>query len=423
MVVATRKWGLPAMLQSAALERTSLVEPIPQAATAAGGGFTVSVRRRIVDVEAAWRGLTAGRVESPGQILEFVKLWIEALRIPDADCVFVLAEDSGTPIALLPLHRRRRGGVRTLGWFPGSHVSGNAPIVDRERLAAMPPARRRAMWLAMLRAVPGADLVELRSVPELPFGGIDLFAELGESVAADTLYRASFESFEEADRTQRNKSRRKHDRQQGEKLEAMGTVGFEAISNGPPARLVLDTMFRQRALRFREMGVADPFSDERIRQFYDSTVDAGSGLPVLLHVLELDGEIVAIRYNIVHGDRLFCLISSMSEDPSLRPGSPGKQCLLRVMHGMFDAGYRVFDMGEGLTDEKRHWCNVRVPVRTHYLPITRRGAIVVATFRAMQRLKTSIKSDPRLLALAKRARSVLVRTTPAISAPNTSDDT
>ena len=133
-----------------------------------------------------------------------------------------------------------------------------------------------------------------------------------------------------------------------------------------------------------------------------------------------------MRYNIAHGDRLFCLISSMSEDQELRPGSPGKQCLLRVMQTVFEAGTRVFDMGEGLTDEKRHWCNVQVPVRNHYVAITRRGAVAIAAHRGVQRLKVRIKSDPRLLDLAKRARGLLLKVSgkggAAVPAPTTESD-
>ena len=30
-------------------------------------------------------------------------------------------------------------------------------------------------------------------------------------------------------------------------------------------------------------------------------------------------------------------------------------------------------MGTGFTDEKRHWCNVQIPVRQHYLPLNAGG--------------------------------------------------
>src|SRR3569623_1571144 len=396
------------MAQRAALERTSLVETSLRTNSSVGGTFRVSVGHSLRDVEAVWRSLTATQVESPGQMFDFVRLWIDALGIPAADQFFILAEDDGAPVALIPLQRRWDKGVRVLSWFPGAHVGCDAPIIDTARLAAMTPARRRSLWLEMLRGIGGADLVHLRSVPQLIVDGVDLFAELGQFIDADTLYRAAFSSFEDADKTQRNKSRRKHDRQQGDKLEAMGHVAFEEIQNGALAAAMLDTMFVQRAARFREMGVFDPFSVPKIRAFYDATV-AGTEVPVKLHALSLNGEIVAMRYNIAHGDRLFCLISSMSEDQSLRPGSPGKQCLLRVMQTVFDAGTRVFDMGEGLTDEKRHWCSVQLPVRHHYVPITRCGALAVAAHRGLHQLKVRVKSDPKLLELAKRARGLLVK--------------
>jgi CelD/BcsL family acetyltransferase involved in cellulose biosynthesis len=398
------------MAQSAA--QLMLLEKAVDAAPASvGEGFSVRVSHRLDEVETVWRALTAGAIESPGQDFGFTRLWVEAFGVREADQFYITAYEDEAPVALIALQRRWDKGLRVLSWFPGSHVGCDAPIIDATRVAAMAPARRRRLWLEMLRGVEGADVVYLKSVLQLVVDGVELFAELGQSIDADTLYRASFASFEEADKTQRNKSRRKHDRQQGEKLEAIGEMTFEELGNGETAVAALDTMFRQRAARFREMGVFDPFAAPAVRKFYDDSVREGSGVSVKLHLLRLNGEIVAMRYNIAHGDRLFCLISSMSEDPALRPGSPGKQCLLRVMQTMFGEGFTTFDMGEGLTDEKRHWCNVQIPVRHHYVPITRRGAIGASLHRGMHVTKARIKSDPRLLRAAKQARGVLLKLT------------
>jgi CelD/BcsL family acetyltransferase involved in cellulose biosynthesis len=382
-----------------------LLAPERRRAPAVGlGGLSVVLWQRIEQAESVWRALAGATVESPGQDFGFIKLWIEAVGIPEDDCVFVAAFDDNSPVALFPLHRRRQGGVRSLGWFPGSHVGCNAPLVDGARVAEMTPDARRRLWRRMFRIVSGADLIALRSVPKLEIDGVDIFAELGELLEADTLHRASFVSFEEADRTQRNKSRRKHDRQQGDKLAALGAIEFDELDNGAHAQALMETMFQQRAARFHQMGVADPFAAPKIRAFYDATVRHGSGVRVKLHVLRLKGEVVATRYNIIQGDRMFCLISSMSEDERLRPGSPGKQCLLRVMQTVFAEGYRIFDMGEGLTDEKRHWCNVQIPVRNHYLPLTAMGRLSAVAHRAGHQLKHRVKSDPRLLAMAKWVR-------------------
>jgi CelD/BcsL family acetyltransferase involved in cellulose biosynthesis len=411
------------MARSAAYDDILLLEEANESAWIAAsgaGGLKITATHRLDDVEAVWRALTAGSIESPGQSFDFIRLWVTSLRIPECDQFYVVAHDDGAPVALVPLQRRWDKGARVLSWFPGPHVGCNAPVVDLARLRAMSADARRRLWIRLLRSIAGADVVYMKAVPQLMVDGVDLFAELGQSLDADTLYRASFASFEEADRTQRNKSRRKHDRQQGDKLAAMGEVGFEEIGNGEAALAVLGTMFQQRAARFRQMGVFDPFAVPVIRAFYDSTAREGSGVPVKLHVLRLNREIVAVRYNIVHGDRLFCLISSMSDEASIQTGSPGKQCLLRVMQTVFEAGFRTFDMGEGLTDEKRHWCNELIPVRHHHIPITRRGALAASAHRGIHMLRRRIKNDQRLLGWAKAMRGAMLKLKARASAEGSS---
>jgi len=409
------------------LARTSLETDSVRSGSAAGRlPLSVSVTHKIEDVEGVWRALAAAGIESAGQNYDFIKLWVEARRIPAEDQLYVVGSLEGRPVALLPLHRRKRPGVRLYSWFPGSHVGCNAPLIDAARFGALSAADRRAFWQGVVGTLKGADLVYLKAVPETASGIEGAFAELGAPLPVETLYRAAFTNWEECNTTQRSKSRRKHDRQQGEKLDAMGQVAFEVVAPGEASGPVLEVMFKQRARRFEILGVPDPFAPVDVARFYHESVQPGSPVEVKLHVLRLNGEIVAVRYNIVHGDRLFCLISSMSDEPAIQPGSPGKQCLLRVMQSVFDEGYRVFDMGAGFTDEKRHWCNQLVAVRNHYVPITHRGALAVAAHRGLQQLKVRIKSDPKLLDLAKRVRGLLLKLSgkggAAVSAPTPEAD-
>ncbi|MEO6012452.1 MAG: GNAT family N-acetyltransferase [Devosia sp.] len=413
------------MARGIAFDGILMLETASEVAASSAAGarrFEITATHRLADIEPVWRSLTSGTIESPGQSIDFIKLWVRELNIPEADQYYVVAHLDGAPIALVALQRRWDKGARVLSWFPGPHVGCNAPVIDTARIRALSSEDRRRLWIKLLRSFAGADVVYMKSVPQLVVDGVDIFAELGQSIEAETLYRAAFSSFEEADKTQRNKSRRKHDRQQGDRLASLGEIAFEEIGNGPEAVALLDTMFTQRAARFRQMGVFDPFALPMIRRFYDATASAASALPVKLHILRLNGDVVAMRYNVVHDDRLFCLISSMSDDPSIQGGSPGKQCLLRVMQSVYAEGFAVFDMGEGLTDEKRHWCNVQIPVRHHYVPITRRGALAASMHRGMHTLRRRIKSDQRLLGWAKTARGTLLRLSGKSAIKSAADD-
>lgn len=375
---------------------------------------TVQLAHRIDEVSATWAALEAAEIESPGQSAAFTRAWVGAFGIAEADQFYLTAAFDGEPVALLPLWRRRVKGVRLLSWFPGPHVGCNAPLVDAARLATLGSVERAALWSAMLETLEGADLIYLKSVPQLFVAGVDIFAELGQTIEAETLHRAQFASWDDANTTQRSKSRRKHDRQQGERLEALGQVGFEEVRGGPEALPILEVMFRQRAARFVAMGVPDPFAEPGMRAFYDATLSPAAGVDVRLHVLRLNGEIVAVRYNIAHGERLFCLISSMSDDATIQTGSPGKQCLLRVMQTVFDAGYRVFDMGAGFTDEKRHWCNLKLPVRQHYVPLTKLGTVAAKGHLGWQVLRQKLKANKVVMGLVKAVRGRMLRSsTPA----------
>jgi len=390
----------------APLARTSLATPV--AGTAVDSlRLTVSTTSRIEDVEAIWRAFEADGIESPGQSYDFIRLWIEARRIAEKDQLYVVGSINGRPMVLLPLQRRRVRGVWIYTWFAGSHVGCNAPLLDVMRFVALTMQQRRTFWASLLAPLKDADLVYLKAVPERAYGIDGLFAELGTAQPAETLHRAVFSSWDEANTTQRSKSRRKHDRQQGERLDAQGAVSFEVVTCSAAARPILDEMFRQRARRFEVMGVNDPFKPCDVARFYNETMTPGSKVEVKLHVMRLDGAIVAVRYNIVHGDRLFCLISSMSDDERIQGGSPGKQCLLRVMQTVFDEGFSVFDMGNGLTDEKRHWCNVRIGLNNHYVPLSAKGHLIIAAHGQWQTIRAKIKGNEKLLKLVKTARSKL----------------
>lgn len=360
--------------------------------------LTFRVSENIEDVEPAWRQLSADAVESPGQSYDFIRLWTRYRQIPASEQRYVVAELDGTPLAILPLHLKRLRDVRVLTWFPGTHAGCYAPIADLDRLAALGPEGRAELWRGMIAQCRGADLVLLRTVPVEIDGRPGLFDQLGTTVTTDTLYRAQFSSWESCDREQRSRTRRKHDRQQGDRLAALGTVAFEEITDPDEAQAAIGVMFRQRSERFRAQGIRDCFVVDGLTGFYHEAARPGSGVDVRLHVLRLDGEIVAVRYNVVQGDRMFCLISSMTEDPALQAGSPGKQCLLRVMQTVFDQGVTVFDMGAGFSDEKRHWCNVQIALRHHYVPLTPFGFLASMAHGSLQRFRAWAKHNPRVRA-------------------------
>ncbi len=371
-------------------------------------GNSVSATANIADVEPVWRQLESQGIVSPGQSLDFIKAWICRFDIAPENQLYVTGQARGKTVALLPLKRVRRFGVDVLTWFAGAHVGCNAPLIDRELFSRLSVLERINVWQQMQRGLFGADLVYLHGVPV--FAEEDHFAQMGRFVDQDYLYRAAFDDWQGCATRQHTRSRRKHDRQQGAKLAAMGDIEFVELS-GADAGVdqALAIMFRQKAARFRQWGVENPFNEPRVREFYSDLIKGGNALKGKLHVLRLNGEIVAVRYNLAHQKTMFSLISSMSEREELKPGSPGKQNVFKSIKHSFNANYTIYDMGAGYSDEKRHWCNQIIPLRTHYIPLSSKGESVTRLHRTKSLAQKAIKDNERLFSWFKSVRGFVFK--------------
>ncbi|MBU1174597.1 MAG: GNAT family N-acetyltransferase [Alphaproteobacteria bacterium] len=365
-------------------------------------GVRIAFTDSLKEVETVWRVLEAKGIDSPGQSYDFIRIWTETFDIPRQNQAYVAVEIAGRPLLVLGLERRRRHGVEILTPFAGSHVGVNAPLIDRDRMALLSDEDRRVIW-SRIRSALGADILRFGRVLKS-----DLASLPGASaLPSDCLFRTEFTSWQACDSQQRTRSRRKHDKQQGQKLSAMGDVTYEDIPGTSDASAAIDVLFADRAARFAEQGIRDPFAPPAVRAFYRTVFRERDTLRGHMQVLRLNGAIVAARYNLIAGNRMFCLISSKSPDRTLQPGSPGKQILVHVMQSIFEQGITSFDMGAGLTDEKRHWCNVELPLVEAMMPVTPKGRLYAALVGTIPTLKARIKGNEKLFALAKAFRARL----------------
>ena len=387
-------------------ERTASAEN-PQASDK---NISVVTSNSIFEIEREWRQLESEQIESPGQSYEFISQWIDSFKIPSEDQHFSVVLLDDKPVVIIALLRKNMFGFNVLAPFPGSHVSCGAPLVDKRVMAGLDTDERKKLWRTATAAIKNASLIHFPYVPGGPSDEENIFAQLGSSTPADILYRAEFASWEQCNSEQRTRSRRKHDKQHGAKLNALGDVEFEEVAaDSPEAKDIIACMFIQRARRFAVQGIEDVFAKKTHREFYRE-VAAGKGtLKGVLHVLRLDGEIVAVRYNLLHKNRMFCLISSMSKNENIQTSAPGKQCLLRVMQSVFDNGTRSFDMGAGLTDEKRHWCNIQVPLRHHYVPSNFGGHVLALVLKTIKTVRYWLKNSAKFNAWAKKMRNVIYK--------------
>lgn len=380
--------------------------------SSAGGNSALkpifTVTSNINEVEPTWRELERFGIVSPGQSFDFVRNWVASLEIPTNEQFYVIAYVNKRPVALLPLHRTQKFFSSVLTFFVGTHVACNGALINPKLMEELSLADRRKFWQEMLRALPPADVVYLPSLLTGDATEFETLEGLGKKPVCDYVYRAAFSSWDEIDAAQRDRKRRKRDKQHRQKLDALGTVSLKRITDKAQARLILDEVFEQKSRRFEQQGIEDPFAAPAVRAFYANSFEPKGDVKPVIYALYLDEKLVGTRYCVQHQGNLFMLISSMSDEEEIMPGSPGHQCLLETFKVAFDRdGVTMVDIGIGESDEKRRWCNQLTPVCTRIIPRNLKGWAFFALQVGIEKAKCAVKSKPKLFEFYKSIRGFL----------------
>ncbi len=358
----------------------------------------------IDDIKKDWLELEKYGVESPAHSFEFIKSWVNILNIAPKDQYYSVVKIDNKPIILMALERVKIFGIYYLIPFTRYHVGIGAPLVNEKYLAGISANERKKLWQAAIEPFDNISFIYFPYVPHFK-GRENIYRQMGFSAKADFLFRAQFNNWQDCDKKQRNRSRRKHDKQHGKKLNALGKVEFSIIgSDNSEFDKIIELMFEQRAKRFASQGIKNPFESKEFQQFYRQVGKKSKNIKCELHILRLNDEIIAVRYNIIHQKKIFCLISSMSDDKTIQRGAPGKQNLLNIMQRIFDEGYEIYDMGAGLTDEKRQWCNVKIPLHHYYIALNFAGFIITNLHKLKKSIRFRVKNSKNLGNLLKKLR-------------------
>lgn len=367
-----------------------------------------SVSTSIFDVEPQWRALEEFGLQSPGQSFDFVRSWIETTHVPTQKQFYVTAYLGKQPLMLLPLTVRKKLGATILTWFVGSHVACNGPLINDELFRQLTTEQRHAFWQSLVRALPVSDALYLPGLLTGEAAEFEAFEGVGQKSVCDFIYRTRFDSWEECDKSRRDRKRRRRDKQHRQKLEAQGEVELIEITEPDEAKHVLDLMFEQKQHRFEQLGIDNPFASQQVREVYFDVIGKSKSIKPILFALRLNDQIISVRYCIGHQKNLFMLISSMSDDDDILAGSPGNQCVLEILRNSLDLDrFTMVDIGVGESYEKRRWCNELVPVINRFIPRTITGWAFFAAQAFLERLKMLVKGNSALFGFYKAIRGIL----------------
>jgi CelD/BcsL family acetyltransferase involved in cellulose biosynthesis len=378
--------------------------------TAAAGDLDASsiarAARYRVELFDDWKQAAARWNEAPAitpfQDFRWLDAWYGAFT--DVEPVVAVITDARTleQVALLPLVRRARHGLRIIEFADLDLTDYNAPLLGpaapRDALGA------QAMWqelLAALKRMPnGADLVRLRKLPRDLDGWSNPLALLeatfrsavnGNLVTIEEDFDAWRHSLGRNARKGFLKSWRVFTRDQN--------AQFKIITDPDEAPLVMMAMEAQQGARMQALGLSYSLNDQACAAFYRDLVSAnlGNGYAVLT-ALAVGEEVVATLLGIRNGSR-YVMVRFSNAGEKWANCSPGLLVIERTMEALHADGVRSFDFGTGNYAYKRKFGVTQLPLLNITRALSWRGKPLA--FR--DRIVRELRRFPRLAARISRA--------------------
>jgi CelD/BcsL family acetyltransferase involved in cellulose biosynthesis len=368
---------------------------------------TVDIFTDLDQAEAVWRSLELRQhLSTPYQRFDFLRPWQQMVGAREGlrPLVVVAYDRDGSPLLLFPLALEQARGVRIAHFMGGKHATFNMPLWDRGFAAAASRADLDALFVA-IRERAGVDLLAFSQQPlawqDLPNPMALLRRQPSVNDCPMTTIAPGAPDAERISQSLRRRLKSKE-----RKLAAMPGYRYHVAASDADVRRLLDAFFRIKPLRMAEQKLPNVFADPGVEDFIRDacmTKLTGGGRVIEMHVLESDGDVMAIFAGVADGFRFSMMFNTYTVSASSR-FSPGLILLRHIIDHYSGLGYRSLDLGVGSDSYKRLFCKANEPIFDCFISLSTRGSAAAILMSAAGRIKRLVKSSPALLRLAQRFR-------------------
>ncbi|HEV7327893.1 MAG TPA: GNAT family N-acetyltransferase [Bosea sp. (in: a-proteobacteria)] len=370
-------------------------------------------------LEADWRALEAEALVTPYQSYDWVRPFAATIgRAERMEFRFVRVEDSqGGLLALFPLVITRRLGTRFAEFIGGKHANYHMALYQPDFAGTLDTAATQLLLQEIGAAIGGIDALFLINQPTAWQGIANPPAGLAAGQSPSRAYKLALDPGDGDGTLRRSMSkhaRKKLTTKRNRFAEFGPSALVQAHSDAEIAR-VLDAFLAQKAARFAQMGVPDPFAAPAIRSFLREGAAGQPGRPpaIELYSLDLAGRSVATYVGAVQGARFSGMATSFDLGSETARTSPGEILLVELIKRKCRAGFTMFDLGVGEARYKTTICDDSDELVDTFFPLTAKGRAYAGYSQAKRALKRRIKASPLALKAAQRILGLLKRRKPA----------
>jgi CelD/BcsL family acetyltransferase involved in cellulose biosynthesis len=295
----------------------------------------------------------------------------------------VVSDADARPVLYLPFAIETRLGVNILRFMDAGVADLNAPIMARERRLTEPEFA--AVWRKIRSLLPPVDVIDLRKMPDHLNGLRNPMTYLPCASGHLCTHAVRLADLPEIHARAPVMRMRKKLRRQLQRLGELAPARF--VINPPPDELarVIDGLFDLKRMQYLRTHRSDFLESPGIRRFYCEMASPDRvGHISHLSALMCGAEIASAHLGFVGRGRFHYVMPAY--DTRYRALAPGYQLLDHLMSHCRDAGYEIFDLGEGEHRYKAKFMTHEVALRAYQRALTVVGMLYLQADRTRRRL-------------------------------------
>lgn len=368
---------------------------------------SIGVARDIGAVADDWRLLETTGLVTPYQRHDWIAAYAGSVgRAHGLDLRYVTLRDStGRLICVLPLEILRMHGARVARFIGDKHANYHMAVFDRHLAASLDRAGAEQLLRAVAAELGDVDAFVFTNQPSFWDGVANPFVLLAAIQSPSHAYKLALGHDCEAtlNRSMSSHARKKLKNKRN-RFADFGPSQLVRARTPDAIDAILDAFLAQKADRFAQMGVVNPFADPAMRAFLrdGATFSANNPVPAIeLYGLALDGAYITTYVGAVQDTRFSGMATAYALNHPAAKTSPGEILLVDLIKLKCREGFSVFDLGVGEARYKTTICDDRDELFDTFLGITQLGQALALVTRLKRVAKRLIKQQPRLLRLAQ----------------------
>ena len=371
-----------------------------------GTGLVQKIRLELhEELQAArgdWQALEADVSCSPFQTFAWSHAWRSHVEHAAGLRPLIVAgrDETGRVQMILPLALRKQGPLTILEWLAGDHATYTGGLFERSLLDSLDQSRFHHLWSKIIDQLPPFDIARFMTQVPLVDGQVNPTAQLGSRENASPYFcitlDADWDSFH---RERRSRTTRRSERRRERQLGELGVLKFDAHYQGPLLEQATEVIFSQRSARFAEQGIRDFLGDPGMADFYRALTKMTTkthGIEGFVSTLRVGDTIAAGLLNIIHKNKNYALVSSMTTDEELRKPSPGEILMRNTLKHCCEKGLEAYDCGGGYDIYKDSWSDIKFHTLDTVLPRSMLGFAYAGSYNGFLAAKSHIKQSPAL---------------------------